>query len=460
MKKLLLTLSTLFCTAFMAQAEIKVYYVELIDGQQTPANPIKEYAQGGEGAEKTTKLEVYPQMKFQTLEGMGGAFNEIGGVALMSLPEKDREEVMSNLFSAEGANFNYCRTAVGSSDFGVDAYSYSEVADDYEMEHFSIEREKTSVIPYIQLAIKNNPKMQLFGSPWSPPAWMKYSNLMDKGNTKPSENKLKSDPKIYKAYAKYFRKYVEAYAKEGITVNRIVVQNETDINTKYPSCFMPPAQMYELIKDYIRPEFKANNIEAEIWAGTFRTHGALHALEFAGNKEYLDAVDGLGVQYTLTRYLSDMNNLAKGKATMHTESVCYNGANSITQAKTRLQEVADYLNYDIPNFTYWNMILDQTKKSGWGWAQNSLININTETKEVTYNPDYAVMALLGRYATPGSVRIGAFTAKASISILDGEQRRIFVQNDTDEVASYVIFEDGSKIAQANIPAQSVAVIVY
>ena len=109
------------------------------------------------------------------MEGIGGAFNEIGGEALMSLPEDQRNEVMKNLFSEDGAGFTFCRTAVGASDFGIDAYSYSEVEGDYKMKKFSIKREKTTLLPYIQMAYKYNPTLKLFASPRSPPGWMKES---------------------------------------------------------------------------------------------------------------------------------------------------------------------------------------------------------------------------------------------------------------------------------------------
>ena len=52
---------------------------------------------------------------------------------------------MSNLFSKEKAGFSFCRTAIGASDFGLDAYSYSLMPNDYKMAHFSIERDKKYV---------------------------------------------------------------------------------------------------------------------------------------------------------------------------------------------------------------------------------------------------------------------------------------------------------------------------
>ena len=133
------------------------------EGKNSGKNFIKEYTpQEIENKGRIRTIKLYPDIEFQTIEGVGGAFNEIGGEALMSLPKKMQNEVMENLFSNEGAAFTFCRTAVGASDFGIDAYSYSEEEDDYEMKHFSIGREKKTVIPYIQMAYKYNPDLMLF----------------------------------------------------------------------------------------------------------------------------------------------------------------------------------------------------------------------------------------------------------------------------------------------------------
>lgn len=455
----ILNLLAILLLVISVNGQTKVFYVQLEENKEIPALPIMEYKQqkadlSGE------KLIIYPNLEFQEISGVGGAFNEIGGLALISLPEKSRNDLMSNLFGKDKANFSFCRTAIGASDFGADAYSYSEQPDDYEMKHFSIEREKKSVIPYIQLALKYNPDLDLFASPWSPPGWMKYSGLMDQGKSDPSKNRLKDDPKIYKAYATYFSKYVEAYKNEGIEVDKILIQNETDIATKYPSSIMPPEQIYKFISSYLRPEFEKEEIKTEIWAGTFRTHGVLDALEFAGEEKYLNSVDGIGIQYTSARYINDLNMLANDKPKMHTEGVCYNGKNSVEQAFKRLGEVASYINYGIPNYCYWNMILDETGNSGWGWKQNSLINIDRETQTVTYNPDYSVIALLSRYMQPGAKRIASYSKGTLISIKRDSTILLFVQNESNDDKNYSCIENGETVTTATIPAKSVAVIIY
>lgn len=464
MKIKLISAIALIIVAFglNAQTNTKVYYVSLEEGQNTGSNFIKEYksAAKNQGEEtKIGKILIYPEIEFQTLEGVGGAFNEIGGEALMSLPTNLQDEVMRNLFSLnEGVGFAFCRTAVGASDFGIDAYSYSEVEGDYDMEYFSIKREEKTVVPYIQKAYEFNPKLKIFASPWSPPAWMKYSGFMDRGVEFPEKNRLKDEVKIYEAYALYFSKYITAYAKKGIKVDRLIVQNENDISTKYPSCDMPVEQMGRFVKNYLKPRFETDKIEAEIWAGTFRTAGKLDAIEMAANKEYCDLFDGIGIQYTATEYIQDIKNLLPKTTLMHTEGNCDNGKNTVEQASKRLKEVANYINYGVTNYCYWNMILNETTESGWGWKQNSLINIDRENKKVRYNPDYTVIGLLSKYLQPGAVRVANFSRATTITVKKDGKIFVLIQNDEDAPTKYECQLGDNKSTVVEIPANSVSTI--
>lgn len=413
-----------------------------------------------ESKKRSHKIKLYPTIEFQTLEGFGGAFNEIGGEALMVLPEALQDEVMTNLFdSKKGAGFSFSRTAVGASDFGIDAYSYAEVADDYKMVHFSIEREEPTVIPYIQKAYAKNPDLKLFASPWSPPAWMKYSGLMDRGKEFPEKNRLKDDPKIHEAYALYFSKYIQAYAEKGITVDRLIIQNENDANTAYPSCDMSASEMSKFAKNYLRPQFKKDKIHSEIWAGTFRTTGRIDAIELAADPETKSIFDGLGIQYTYPQYIEQMNTLYQESSIMHTEGKCYNGKNTWDQASKRLSEVATYINRGVPNFCYWNMILNETTESGWDWKQNSLINIDRQTKQVTYNPDYAVMAFMSKYLVPGAKRIANYSKEDVISVKHNGKIYLLVQNNSEESEPYEFQIKEGKSQIVEVPNKSLAVII-
>ena len=112
-------------------------------------------------------------------------------------------------------------------------------------------------------------------------------------------------------------------------------------------------------------------------------------------------------QYTESKIINDARVLLPNMRMIHTEGDCYNGANSMKEAENRLKEVAGYINSGCTNFTYWNMILNETTKSGWGWPQNSLINIDRKNRTVQYNPDYNAMYIISKFIRPGDVRIAS-----------------------------------------------------
>ncbi|MFI3292524.1 MAG: hypothetical protein SNG27_04350 [Rikenellaceae bacterium] len=108
------------------------------------------------------------------------------------------------------------------------------------------------------------------------------------------------------------------------------------------------------------------------------------------------------------------------------------------------------------------MILDQTKSSGWGWPQNSLVVIDMKSGEVTYTPDYAVMSLFGRFITPGSVRIASkIKSKDVVMTLANEECvKIFMKNESDEDMIIACHEGNDLISRAVVPARSISVITY
>lgn len=435
---------------------VKVQYVTLEKGE---AQPIQEITEAPTNLKIGWKERIFvqPEVTFQTIEGIGGAFNENGGEALASLKPAAQAEVMQNLFAQDNAGFTFCRTAIGASDFGLDAYSYSNTPDDYNMDHFSIDRDKKYVIPYIQGALKVNPKLTIFGSPWSPPAWMKTSNSMT-GLTG-DLNTIRREKKIFEAYAKYFVKYVQAYADNGIDVDRICIQNECDTDTKYPSCAFPAKEMVGFANQYIIPEFKKNNIKTAVYAGTFRAVNQMDLMDFVMCED-IGEVAGVGIQYTKANILTDALMVKPGLKMFHTEGHCYKGDNSVEEAKDRLEEVASYINSGCTTFTYWNMILNETTLSGWDWAQNSLINIDRKTGHVQYNPDYNAMYIISKFIKPGDVRVASINRgkmpMITVKSPDGTVK-VLIQSTNNKAKTFAVVV-GKEEYKVTVPGQAIAAI--
>jgi glucosylceramidase len=110
----------------------------------------------------------------QTIEGFGACFNELGWTSLAALDPEARDGILRELFSpGVGGSFTVCRMPVGANDFSRDWYSYDEVAGDFALEHFSIANDLETLVPFIGNALRYQPDLRLWASPWSPPTWMK-----------------------------------------------------------------------------------------------------------------------------------------------------------------------------------------------------------------------------------------------------------------------------------------------
>jgi len=214
--------------------------------------------------------------------------------------------------------------------------------------------------------------------------------------------------------------------------------------------------------NYLKPTFKRFNIKAEIWAGTYRTYGKLEALELFADSKFRKSVSGVGLQYTKPIHLNDFRALYPKVKMMHTEGKCYNGDNSMKQAQARWTEISDYLNAGVENYAYWNMILNETGKSGWNWKQNALINIDRNTGSVTYNPDYAVMFLVSKFIRPGDVRIAHFTTSETpvLVLVDKTgKHKLMVQNDA-ETDKVLTVEIENRQFQVRIPALALSAVEF
>ncbi|MFW5803053.1 MAG: glycoside hydrolase family 30 protein [Verrucomicrobiota bacterium] len=378
-------------------AEVTRQAVETVSWQRLADQPLQDNT--------NIRVEIRSDQTYRQWEGFGGAVSELGWQALAALDKTQREPFFQRLFGADGAGFNWIRLPVGASDFARDEYSFSETPEDYELAHFTIERDRQALIPFIQAAKSANPDLRIHASPWSPPGWMKHSGAM----AGQENSELRDEPRVLTAYALYLRKFIEAYADEGIHIDRLMVQNEMDSQAPFPGCRWTPELFVRFHLDYLKPEFERHGIQTEIWAGTFRTMTGLQAHDCFANSAFRKSVAGAAFQYSFPDALTDLQLLYPGTRIMHTESACHSGRNTTAEAVGQFDDVIAYAQAGASVFTYWNMVLDQNRTSTWGWPQNSLCTVNTETGQLVFNPDFEIFQLLGKAIRPGAMRIRAFS---------------------------------------------------
>ena len=340
--------------------------------------------------------------KGKPIYGFGTCLSELGLKAISSLPASESKKIYDDFFGKENCAFSYCRLPVGANDLALSWYSYNETDDDFEMEKFSCARDEDYIIPAIKEAQKRCEDLMLFGSPWSPPTWMKFPKAYNNGH-------FIMEDKYLKAYAKYFKKYLEYYEEKGIKINQIHVQNEIFADQKFPSCVWSGKDLLVFIRDYLIDEI---GDKAEIWFGTINGPEDCHLLTSRHN-EFLNLVmqdekcrkniSGASYQWAGKFGILQAEEDYPELNTINSEWECGDSSNSWRYALYGFEMFRHYFAHGARACVYWNIALDHTKITTWGWPQNSLINVIDG--EVVYNPDYYMVKHFSHFVKRGAVML-------------------------------------------------------
>lgn len=359
-------------------------------------------------------LRVDVASKHQRWDGFGGTFNEAGWVALSGLPPVERERALRLLFDPrEGARFTYGRIPIGASDFALDRYTLSERADDYQLEAFSIERDRTRLIPYVRAALAVNPRLHLWASPWTPPAWMKENRSTDGG-------RIRDEPKVLATYANYFARFIEAYRAEGLTIEAVQPQNEPGYEQTYPTCLWTPELMTRFIGGYLGPTLSERQPGAEIWLGTLSAPEDVKHVDAAlGDAAASRYIKGIGVQWNTMGAVAGFAS-KYGLPVMQTEHRCGNypwrkesfnatrAPNDHAYAEESWNLIASWIRSGVNAYLAWNMVLDSVGMNmdvQRPWPQNALLAIDRDTRALTVTPAYHVFRHLSQFVEPGAHRL-------------------------------------------------------
>lgn len=349
------------------------------------------------------------------MEGFGGCFNELGWTSLSALHEDDRAKVMRELFHpTEGARFSYCRMPIGANDYATEAYSYDESDSDFALKHFSIEHDRTTLIPFIQAAMREQPKLKLWASPWTPPSWMKrnhfYAEAKAFGGMK--ENGIRPDqlghegedmfiqkPEYFKAYAEYFGKFTDAYRAEGIRIGMVMPQNEFNSAQNFPSCTWTPQGLARFIVE-LGPQMQKRDVD--IFFGTLergdpKLFEAVMAEANAGRH-----IKGVGVQWAGKNAVAAIHNTYPQLAIFQSEQECGDGKNSWSYTGYCWELMKNYFRNGATGYMYWNISTADGGLSTWGWPQNSLVSVNIAEKTFRYNHDYYLLKHLTHFVEVGA----------------------------------------------------------
>jgi glucosylceramidase len=409
-------------------------------------------------------IRIFPENYQQIIDGFGGCFNELGWEALMLLTEKERNRVLNSLFHpTDGSNFNLCRMPMGANDYAIDWYSHNETVDDFQMHNFSIERDEKRLIPYILKAKVINPDLRIWASPWAPPSWMKTNNhyacRSDIVNDLPEESQgeemvtqFRMEHEYLRVYALYFSKFIEAYRNHSIDIYAVHVQNEPNSCQAFPSCIWHPRDLATFIGEFLGPQFESDGLDTEIWLGTIERPHIERIDEIMNHNEAQKYIRGIGFQWAGKGAIPQVHKKYPDMKLMQTETECGDGSNDWEAAEYTFELMKHYFNNGANSYLYWNMILDETGRSRWGWKQNAMITIDSETKKVTYNPEFFLMKHFSRFIKPGFYKIET-SDPGTLAFKSSEKIVIIYFNVAQEEKKQFVVND--KIFEMTLPEQSI-----
>jgi glucosylceramidase len=179
---------------------------------------------------RAATIQVVARDRHQTMLGFGASLTESSADLIMGLPEGERARLLDDLFSpSRGIGLSYVRVAIGSSDF-VTSLPFTA---------YAASRDARTVLPLLRAARRRNPHLRVMATPWSAPASMKDSGRLEGGS-------LRAD--ALDAYADYLVGFLRSYARAGVRVDDLTVQNEPELATTYPSMTMSADQQAALMR--------------------------------------------------------------------------------------------------------------------------------------------------------------------------------------------------------------------
>ncbi|WP_175821241.1 glycoside hydrolase family 30 beta sandwich domain-containing protein [Burkholderia sp. BCC0419] len=404
--------------------------------QLLAAQPLVHF--GNQTGSGTYTIQVSSSSVLQPWDGVGAAMTDSAATVLEALPASQLQPLLRQLFTPSGAGFNMVRLPMGASDMSASGnYSYDDMPagqTDPALAHFSIAHDQTAIIPLLQNITSLNTGLKLLAEPWSPPAWMKTNGSM-KGVSGASSNTSQIIAADFPYLANYFVKFIQAYAKNGLSIHAVSPQNEP-LNTQsgYPSAILTASDEAGFIANDLRPALAnaslgsvkifglEDNYADTAYAQTLLGSNAASYLAGTSFHWYSGSVSSM----------QTVQNLDAAKGVWLTESTgtisCPQGAGncptltgstfSASGFKTQMQQLV----MGVPRnggrgILGWNLALNEHDGPTNGGCYNCVgvvtVDSSTSPASIYYNTTYYTLAHIGGFVAPGANVISTTTQGAT-----------------------------------------------
>lgn len=339
-----------------------------------------------------------------TILGFGGAFTEASALNYESLSKEGKETVMQLLYGKEGLGYALGRVHMNSCDFSIQSYSFDDMDGDFKLDNFdthvSHDVDMIAMMSEATTLLQEawGDTLNIYASPWSPPAWMKAPTPWDNdGAVHASGMSNSAQPtclregvgkgsRYAKSWALYFSKFLTAYADRGVKLFAVTIQNEPEFPAPWEACAYTEFTQSDFLMNHLGPELRLSHPDVKIF---IFDHNKDHAPRWINHllnesnpaRQYVDGtaihwyaggmdrlLDGAQGNANFHRVLDDLDDLGVkndhivlGSESCHCPTTGYAGGD-IGIAWARAERYAHTMLADLAagsnGWVEWNIILD------------------------------------------------------------------------------------------------------
>ncbi|MGB9465722.1 MAG: glycoside hydrolase family 30 beta sandwich domain-containing protein [Candidatus Acidiferrum sp.] len=409
-------------------------------------------------------IGVKDRQTFQKIDGFGFALTGGSAKHLAHMDAAKRAALLRELFAVDDKNIgiSYLRISIGASDLNEFVYSYDDMPEgqtDPELTKFSLSPDRAEVVPILKEILAINPNIEILGSPWSAPAWMKTNNNSKGGKLK---------PEYYGAYANYFVKYIQGMKAQGVKIAAITVQNEPLNDKNTPSMLMMAEEEAKFIKGYLGPAFKTAGIRTKIILYDHNCDAPEYATSILNDPAANAYVDGSGFHLYDGEIgaMTAVHNAFPHKNLYFTEYMAVEPTESgrITISKPVEGTFMGALRNWSRNVLLWNLAANSkfephTDNGGCPICQGA---VTIDGNDVTRNLAYYAMAHFSKFVRPGSVRIGSSSQPAlpNVAFKGAGGRVVLIVANSGKASQVFRVAYGTKSFATSLDAGAVGTYVW
>ena len=351
-------------------------------------------------------VNLYPQVRYQTFLGFGGAITEAVGLVLQALPPETARQVLNSYYGPSGIGYSLVRTHLDSCDFSRENYCAIE-DEDTDFSTFSLRHDERNIIPYILMAEElAGKKLPVMLSPWSPPAFMKTNGSRNGGG------KLRLE--YADLWARYICKYIHEYRRRGVQVTRLSIQNEPNAAQTWDSCLYSAQEERDFLIKHLHPALVENGLgDLEVFVWDHNKERLYERAVETIDSETEKMITGMAFHWYSGDHFEEMELVRKrfpGLKLILSESCleyCKFRSDDVTEGVfSLLHELIGDLNHGMSMFHDWNLCLDE--EGGPNYVGNychAPCLFHKGKKRLLPQPTLDCFYHISHYLRPGSVRI-------------------------------------------------------